>query len=90
MAMKIIKVKNKDVSVTTGMSLTGPHVRLRAECEGVVREHTWTIGPEEGFGPAQDDYDQVKLQRDLDSRREEIAREAEFHARVKNMMKFVV
>ena len=57
---------------------------LRAECEGVVREHSLTIGPSEGAGP--EHYDQAMLQRDLDAARAKVAAEAEWHARVRKMI----
>ena len=81
---KIIKVRGRDVLVSAKEGEEGQHFKLLADCAGVVREHSLTIGPAEGAGPER--YDQAMLQRDLDLAREKIAAEAEWHVRVRKMI----
>jgi len=80
----IVTIREQKVRVIIDGSADGRVYHLRAECEGIIREHSVTIGPSEGAGP--EHYDQAMLQRDLDAARAKVAAEAEWHARVRKMI----
>lgn len=83
-----LTINGRKVTVTTEMAEHGARFVLRAECEGEVVEHSVTIGPAEGAGPA--DYDEGMVQRDLDRERQKVAAQAAWQARIRTLMEAVV
>ncbi len=82
---KELKIGGRRVMVTTETPERGPHIVIRAECEGEIVEHSMTVGPAEGAG--RETYDAASLQRDLDAAREKIAERAAWQAKVRELVK---
>ena len=81
---KELKVHGRNVTVMTEKPERGTHVIFRAECDGEICEHSMTIGPAEGAGP--EDYDEARLQCDLDAARQKVAERAAWQARIRSLI----
>ena len=85
---KELEIDGRKVTVTMETPEHGPHIIIRAECEGEVVEHSMTVGSTDG--PGKEDYDVTRLQRDLDRERQNSAERAAWQAKAREMAKSVV